>query len=285
MARQRPDEALHAANDAVEILVRLDDKLAEAKAKQLLANAHVAQGTHTEALKAANDALTIVRKANDKNGEAELLNTIAQAHMARYNHIVEDIQNQSQYRHMPMDDPQRAAQAARMARTLFRQVGNELGELNTMDTLTRATLAKQDTREAVHLSEECVRLADKVGDQLAQGNAYLLAAGMYGAAQRRTPALKAGQEAYKIFKQIDSEDGIWLAEQTLQAARALEDKAIQDVQADRQRGRLHSGFGGNGGGSRGERFSPQMDGRKRQIEERKERERGASNIFQRKAFP
>jgi tetratricopeptide (TPR) repeat protein len=135
IGRDKPEEALRQALEAVATCQKSADKVAEVSAVRAVTKANIAKGDLWNAKRTADEGLQLAKSIGDKAGEAAALHTLAAFHLQ------ERKPDQAKFRSL-------AAVEA------YRTLQNKVGEACASNTLALAYLAKKEIQQAQELAEQ-----------------------------------------------------------------------------------------------------------------------------------
>eukprot|EP00440_Ansanella_granifera_P044688 gb/GFBE01048432.1/.p1 GENE.gb/GFBE01048432.1/~~gb/GFBE01048432.1/.p1 ORF type:complete len:1543 (+),score=385.84 gb/GFBE01048432.1/:1-4629(+) len=240
MAMKDFNEALDCAKSMAVIFEEIGDDAGAAKSRFMVATLYLSKNDARAAVDASEDAVVAYRNIGDQQAEAKAQHLAAQAYMQRYHDDEASRRERGMARQHVSQDPKEAVRAALRARALFRQLGNVASELEVLETLSRALIAKPDLREGMKTAEEYMMLAKKSRDKLAEANANLILSSALANDQKIVQALRSAEVARTMFRDLGHADGTKECERFLnilnQAAKEMGNQ------------RMASGYGGSGGG-------------------------------------
>lgn len=291
MSKENYNEALDCARSMAVIYEDLRNDGLLAKARQTIASLYLAKGDLQSAIEAGDSAATIYRRSEDIKSEAAILHTVAQAHLQRFSNEQSSRESRGMRSSWTSQDATDAVKAALRARTLFRQLGDLTAELEALETLARAYLAKRDTREGLKAAEEALTMARRARDRLAEASALLICASGQAEEGRLAQALRASETAKSMFQALGHAEGLKESERFLktlsEASRALGYKSLAGVpiEGEYRYDRIGvSGFGQDRDQMRSEPQTASKGSSKGNLGRAKQGV-NASSLFNRKAFP
>ncbi|CAE8672141.1 unnamed protein product, partial [Polarella glacialis] len=237
------------------------------------------------------DAVASFRRLGDERSEAALQHLCAQAYMQRFADEEKSREARGMRQPSASQDPREAVRSALRARALFRQLGDATSELQVLDTLARAHLAKRDVREGLRTAEEALAMARKARDKVAEANSMLLCSSGQAEEGRLAQALRSAETAQSLFRALGHDDGLKESDRFIkalsEAARASGYREPGGIVAG-QRGRsgvgafsqdLDQGQLSNKGSGKGSLLTGQRgNGRSQQHVD-------PSTLYNRRAFP
>eukprot|EP00931_Biecheleriopsis_adriatica_P046664 TRINITY_DN26818_c0_g1_i1.p1 TRINITY_DN26818_c0_g1~~TRINITY_DN26818_c0_g1_i1.p1 ORF type:complete len:1547 (-),score=488.39 TRINITY_DN26818_c0_g1_i1:58-4698(-) len=240
MAKQDYNEALDCLKSMASLSTELGDEAGIARARQLIASLYLTKGDPRAAVDAAEDAVAAFQKLGDLQSEAAMQHLCAQAYMQRHHDEEASRRERGMMRQqqVPAQDTKEAIRVALRARTLYRQLGNVASELEVLETLSRALLAKPDIVEGLRTAEEYLALAKKARDKLAEANANLLCSSALANDQKIVQALRLAEVSRSMFRDLGHAEGIKESERFL----GVLNQAAKEMSAQRL-----SGYGGGAG--------------------------------------
>eukprot|EP00933_Yihiella_yeosuensis_P072885 TRINITY_DN81436_c0_g1_i1.p1 TRINITY_DN81436_c0_g1~~TRINITY_DN81436_c0_g1_i1.p1 ORF type:complete len:562 (+),score=189.22 TRINITY_DN81436_c0_g1_i1:144-1688(+) len=186
LAHKELDQALRAAQDALESSKAAGDRTRIAKTLKLLAQIRLQKEEPGEALKAAEEACTFYRNQPYETREGRSSEIVCMKAMVDANAMMGSIDE--------------AARIAAEAQRRFHGLEEKKGEATALVCMGNLHLMRKETEDAMNCFVQAPPLFLAVGDKLSEGEAWQRLAQLHLSNGRAGNALKAAAEASLCFK-------------------------------------------------------------------------------------
>ncbi|CAE8582562.1 unnamed protein product, partial [Polarella glacialis] len=237
LLQERPREAVRRAQDAAEKLRQAGDRRGEAKAVQLVVELQLQAKRHVEALKAARDAERLLRDLGDVTGLVHVLQMITTLHM-------------------DANDNEEALKSARAQRVAYQEAGYSEEEALSQLGVAEMVNSIRGPKEALKAAQESVNLYRAMGDKVGEVNASIQIASYHLGNNSGAAALQVAKAAHALAREQSdpkSEGAALQAVAEAQVSLGRFDEAVSAASQacgllqscdDASRARAHQGLAG-----------------------------------------
>lgn len=191
LQEEDPEEALAAAEKALEFVRILGDKRWESNILSNVANVHLSKESSEakdKAINAMQQSLKVFQKVRDMKGEGQLYHSLA--------HIF-----------MQKEKYKEALQAAQKERTCFKRAKQEDMEGVALMTIYQVHVCRRKPGQAIKAASEAVKIFQKIEDKSREASALVMSASAYVMDGKRDQAIEVCKQALKVSREIGDREG------------------------------------------------------------------------------
>lgn len=222
LQRDRPDEALRQALEALATARKSSDRAGESAAVRGVAKANIKKGDLWNAKRSCDECLQLAKESGDKRAEAAALNLLARYHLKEKNsdqakfRALAAIEAYKALKHeageavasntlalayLAAKEMQQAHELANQALGLFKTLGNSYGQAEGTYTIVQIALEQDRQDEADLLLQDMLSLYQGVDDYLGMGMVELAKAELHLAKQDLQQVIDKATQASELFEQ------------------------------------------------------------------------------------
>jgi len=191
LAEDDPEQALTAAEKALELVRSLGDKRWESNILKGVANVHLKKETpegKDKAVNAMQQCLKVFQKVRDMKGEGHLYHQLASLFMSKEKY-------------------KEALQAAQKERTCFKRSKQEDLEGVALMTIYQVHVCRRKPGQAIKAVNEAVKIFQKIEDKPREASALVMSASAYIMDDKKDKALEVCKQALKVSREIGDREG------------------------------------------------------------------------------
>jgi len=186
-----PEQALAAAEKALELVRVLGDKRWESNILHEMANAHMSKDNgegKEKAINAMQQSLKVFQKCKDMKGEGQLYHSLAHLFMAKEKY-------------------KEALQAAQKERTCFKRGKQPEMEGVALMTIYQVHVCRRKPGQAIKAANEAIKIFQKIEDKRREASALVMSASAYCMEGKSSQAIEVCKQALKVSREIGDREG------------------------------------------------------------------------------
>lgn len=209
------EQALQAAEKALELVRKLGDKRWESNILQGVANVHMSKDnveSKDKAINAMQQSLKVFQKVRDMKGEGQLYHSLAQIFISK-----------EKYKD--------ALQASQKMRTAFKRGKQEELEGVALMTIYQVHVCRRKPGQAIKAANEAIKIFERIEDKKREASALVMSASAYVMDGKQPQALEACKRALKLSRELGDREGEDYAISMMQQIERPEGAQQSDPQA------------------------------------------------------
>lgn len=205
-----PDEALVAADKALELVRSLGDRRWESSILEGVANVHMSKKSKEgkdKAVNAIQQSLKVFQKLRDMKGEGNLYHTLAHIFMSKEKY-------------------KEALQAAQKERSCYKRANQEELEATALMTIYQVHACRRKPGQAIKAASEAIKIFQNIEDRAKETSALIALSSAYIMDNKRSKALEVCKSALKVSREIGDRE---LEEHALSVLQQIEKPQAADT--------------------------------------------------------